>query len=270
MSGLLAEPRAARMARLAVAIGIAAAVHAAPLALAMRNPPEEVSLEEAGAMVIEFAEVAVAPDSEASHAAAAEDSPDTPEVAEVEEKRSAKAAEELPTAEASPEKPPEPDLLVAQQQTMEKTEEAADTQTTEAAEAQQAASSAVAAPDAIETPTLEATAELPGAPKEGTVEVSAAKAIESWQKLVMTALGKEKRYPRDSRRNHEEGDVEVRVVIDRAGRVLESEVRRPTRFALLNSEALEMVRRAAPLPAPPRGVFGERVELVLPIRFRLK
>jgi protein TonB len=42
------------------------------------------------------------------------------------------------------------------------------------------------------------------------------------------------------------------------------------RARALDEEALALLRRAQPFPAPPRELPGERVDLTVPIRFNLK
>jgi protein TonB len=52
--------------------------------------------------------------------------------------------------------------------------------------------------------------------------------------------------------------------------VVASRVLRPSGSALLDEEAIAVLRRASPLPGPPAEVSGELFPLTLPIQFRIK
>ncbi|WP_230461478.1 energy transducer TonB [Sphingobium sp. CAP-1] len=76
-------------------------------------------------------------------------------------------------------------------------------------------------------------------------------------------------YPRRAKMRHEEGRVQVRFVIDRAGALLEGAVVRGSGNASLDDEAGAMLRRAAPYPRAPADVPGDRIEFLAPIDFIL-
>jgi len=57
--------------------------------------------------------------------------------------------------------------------------------------------------------------------------------------------------------------------MDRAGRVLASRIERSSGRALLDREALAMLARAQPLPAPPPEISGATIELTTPVEFFL-
>ena len=61
----------------------------------------------------------------------------------------------------------------------------------------------------------------------------------------------------------------VRFTMDRSGRILSSRVEQGSGRALLDREALAMLQRAQPLPAPPADVVGATLELVTPVEFFL-
>jgi periplasmic protein TonB len=52
--------------------------------------------------------------------------------------------------------------------------------------------------------------------------------------------------------------------------VIESRVIRSSGAATLDEEALALLNRAQPFPAPPPEMPGPRVDLTLPIRFNLR
>jgi protein TonB len=67
-----------------------------------------------------------------------------------------------------------------------------------------------------------------------------------------------------------QGVVQVHILIDRGGHLITSEVARSSGFALLDEEALEILKRAAPLPPLPVAMPGETLHLSIPIRFRIQ
>ena len=90
--------------------------------------------------------------------------------------------------------------------------------------------------------------------------------------MVLGALNKAKRYPRDAQRGRQQGVPYIRFVMDREGRVLSVRLERSSGFAALDNEAVNLPRRAAPLPKPPEDVRpGEStIELVVPVEFFIR
>lgn len=67
----------------------------------------------------------------------------------------------------------------------------------------------------------------------------------------------------------EEGQVQVRFVLDRAGMLLEGAVIQGSGNRVLDEEAEAMLRRASPYPRAPSELPGERIEFTAPIMFTL-
>jgi protein TonB len=86
---------------------------------------------------------------------------------------------------------------------------------------------------------------------------------------ILRKLQAEKRYPPDARQKGWEGDAEVTVTIAANGSLLAVDLRKATAFRLLDEEAADMVRRAAPFDPIPREVGLEKWKLIVPIRFRI-
>ena len=107
------------------------------------------------------------------------------------------------------------------------------------------------------------------APEVGTA-ASTARSVVSWQNSVMLQINRHKRYPSAARSQDMQGVVQVRVLIDRGGRLMSSEIAGSSGSALLDEEALDILKRASPLPPLPVGVQGETLNLNIPIRFRIK
>lgn len=85
----------------------------------------------------------------------------------------------------------------------------------------------------------------------------------SWRGSLMAHLNRYKRFPGGA----SPGTVQVAFSIDRSGRVLSASLVRGSGDAALDSEAVAMIRRASPVPAPPAGVGGGTIALAVPIRF---
>lgn len=98
---------------------------------------------------------------------------------------------------------------------------------------------------------------------------SASTAPQDWKARLLAHLDSKKRYPPGAQRLRQEGVVHVRFTMDRAGRVLASRIERSSGRALLDREALAMLARAQPLPAPPPEIAGATIELTTPVEFFL-
>lgn len=126
----------------------------------------------------------------------------------------------------------------------------------------QASSSATPAPAAVRGPQA--------APFDSdTPPASAAPA--SWQSQVLSHLAHFKRYPGDARQRKRAGAAWVRFQVDRDGKLLASELITSSGTVLLDREALQVLQRAQPLPAPPANVLHQgTVTVTLPVSFKLE
>jgi len=105
------------------------------------------------------------------------------------------------------------------------------------------------------------------APITGGVNSGSTKAADLWEARVGAKLARLLRYPLASMSLHERDTVMVHFVIDRSGRVLSSEGVRRKGFPRLDGEAIDLLRRASPLPKPPPEVEGEMIERTVPVDF---
>jgi protein TonB len=92
----------------------------------------------------------------------------------------------------------------------------------------------------------------------------------TWQGLVLGALDKVKRYPRDAHFSRQQGVPYIRFTMDRQGKVLSASLERSSGFRSLDQEALALPKRAQPLPKPPEDVKGDPLELVVPVEFFMR
>lgn len=105
-------------------------------------------------------------------------------------------------------------------------------------------------------------ADTAAAAAAGAAASAAAQA--SWRGALMAHLNRHKRFPPGA----SQGVAQVAFTIDRAGRVLSSRLVRGSGDSALDNEAVAMMRRASPVPAPPQGVGGGgSITLAVPVRF---
>jgi protein TonB len=87
---------------------------------------------------------------------------------------------------------------------------------------------------------------------------------------VLDWLARYRTYPLAARRAHLEGVVQLRVTLMPDGRFVDARVERSSGHALLDQAALDLLTRAAPLPAEFASERSERIELQLPIVYRMR
>lgn len=101
------------------------------------------------------------------------------------------------------------------------------------------------------------------APAAGASSASPAAAA-SWRGSLIAHLNRYKRFPGGA----SPGVVQVAFSIDRSGRVTSARLVRGSGDEALDEEAVAMIRRASPVPAPPEGLGGGGgISLAVPIRF---
>jgi protein TonB len=110
---------------------------------------------------------------------------------------------------------------------------------------------------------------VPAAPSpQASPDVARSKA--TWEKALVSHLNRFKRYPDRARIRRHQGNVRVSFTIDRTGRVTASRVVGSSGSPALDDEALAVLQRASPLPAPPAQVPGESFNWTMPIQFRIR
>lgn len=91
-----------------------------------------------------------------------------------------------------------------------------------------------------------------------------------WQSRVLSWLNRHKRYPASAKSRRQEGLVQVAFTVDKGGRVTSSRVARSSGIPALDQAALDMVRRASPVPAPPPEIAASALKLAVPVDFSLR
>ena len=218
--------------------------------------------EPAAAIVIEFAPMPVAPTMPQTNIAPGPEqvmsdaSPNKPvesleEKQKVEEKVASRPVEEPP-----PEVKPAPNPEVAVEPPREVQQETP-------RQAPRLPAPTTSAPVAIP----ERTAALPAAPTQGQATPQNSSALAAWRSRILAVIERNKRYPETSARRGEQGVAQIFFSLDRQGRVIDSRVVRSSGASALDEEALALLRRAQPFPPVPPEILGDRVNLILPLRF---
>ena len=93
--------------------------------------------------------------------------------------------------------------------------------------------------------------------------------VARYRSAIIAQAKRYKRYPRFARDNGWEGKVDVRMEIGADGSIASLRVARGTGYAILDQQALEMVRRAKPDASIPDGLRGKAFGIDVPVIFSL-
>ncbi|MBN8986782.1 MAG: energy transducer TonB [Rhizobiales bacterium] len=131
---------------------------------------------------------------------------------------------------------------------------------------QQAAANTTSAPPAVP----ERIAPVAVAPTQGAPGARESEAVVTWRTKLLAMIEKNKRYPEAARPRREQGTAQVSFSLDRKGMVANAHVTQSSGSSALDAEAVALLKRAEPFPAPPATFPGEFVVVRLPIRFTVK
>jgi protein TonB len=105
----------------------------------------------------------------------------------------------------------------------------------------------------------------------GNSKDSKAEIKSRYEQTISLWIQKFKLYPRNARAQGMEGSTVVRIRIDRRGNIRYSVLEGNTGYEELDRAALDMVRRANPVPAVPDSYpEGEMFEYLIPVNFGIK
>lgn len=112
-------------------------------------------------------------------------------------------------------------------------------------------------------------AAAPAAPSPAPARAASAAAVSSFQSEIFGRIRRALRYPREAQIRRVEGVAYVSVSLSSNGQLLSARLVRGTGNDSLDEEAVAVLRRAAPLPAPPEG-SPDPFPIELPISFTLR
>ena len=94
--------------------------------------------------------------------------------------------------------------------------------------------------------------------------------LESYSSLLANAIAKYKQYPKIAQMRGWQGTVIVDLEIDNKGAVISVKIKKSSTYEVLDNEALEMIKKASPFPAPPESLRGKNFNVLVPISFKLE
>ena len=95
-------------------------------------------------------------------------------------------------------------------------------------------------------------------------------ALGQYSNTLGRAIAKHKQYPKVAQMRGWEGDCLLDLKLDGSGNVLSARVKESSGHEVLDNQALEMVRKAAPFPAPPEVLRDRSFNLTVPVSFKLE
>ena len=126
----------------------------------------------------------------------------------------------------------------------------------------------VSAPPVTAAAAPQSSAESAPAP-ERPLTTRGKRAQSQYLRELMLWLARHRVYPAEARKQKLEGVVQVRFSIDRDGHLLSASVHRSAGIELLDTAALDVLRRADPMPKFPKALERNRLSVTLPIDFSL-
>ena len=88
--------------------------------------------------------------------------------------------------------------------------------------------------------------------------------------LLTREIAKHKQYPKIAQMRGWQGAVTVELQIDNNGNLVASSINKSSGFEALDKQALEMVKKASPLPLPPEFLRNRQFNILVPVTFRLE
>ena len=85
---------------------------------------------------------------------------------------------------------------------------------------------------------------------------------------IRRRIDRAKRYPAAALAAGQEGVARLRIVVARDGELVAASLVEGSGFALLDDASLKAARAAAPFPAAPEALAGDRFDYVIPIRYQ--
>ncbi len=127
------------------------------------------------------------------------------------------------------------------------------------------------APKADPAPEVKVAPPPPDPPKKvepTDADVSDARA--QYGSTLGRAIAKHKSYPKIAQMRGWQGEVLLDLKLDGNGNVQAASIKESSGHESLDNQALEMVRKASPFPAPPEALRGRSFNITVPVSFKLE
>ncbi len=122
----------------------------------------------------------------------------------------------------------------------------------------------------IATPAPPAAVPQPQPPASKIAEATENRLLLTYGQSISKEIKRYQKYPPPAQRRGWQGTAEVLLQIAADGTVTGITLGKSSGYAILDDEALEMVRRASPLPKAPADLRGRALVVTVPIVFRLQ
>jgi periplasmic protein TonB len=90
-------------------------------------------------------------------------------------------------------------------------------------------------------------------------------AVAAWQKQIFIRLNASRSFPPQAM--GQSGTAKVRFVLDRSGKLISNQILQSSGLKPFDLEAVAIVDRAQPFPAPPAEIDDDRLKLIVPMDF---
>ncbi len=107
-------------------------------------------------------------------------------------------------------------------------------------------------------------------PKPVVVPVDTTEARDNYDNALWSAIVKHKQYPRIAQMRGWQGEAIVELQIDGNGKLKSKKIIQSSGHEVLDKQALDMVEKALPFPAPPEVLRGSNFSVKVPIAFKLE
>ena len=96
------------------------------------------------------------------------------------------------------------------------------------------------------------------------------KTIESYSTKLTKAIARQKKYPRIAQMRGWQGELILDLKVDGQGNLLQAKIKQGSKFKILDTEGMNMVKRASPFPKPPKELESKIFNVIVPISFKLQ
>ena len=123
-------------------------------------------------------------------------------------------------------------------------------------------------PTPVETTPVVAEPVIKAKPEVSQVDID--NAIGEYGSVLGRAIAKYKSYPKIAQMRGWQGECLLDIRMDGNGNVISAKVRDSSGHEALDNQALEMVRKASPLPTPPEALRSRTFNITIPVSFKLE
>jgi protein TonB len=95
-------------------------------------------------------------------------------------------------------------------------------------------------------------------------------ALNSYNSMLWGRIAKYKLYPKIAQMRGWQGEVIVELLLDGNGKLKSKKIISSSGYDVLDKQALEMIEKAAPFPAPPEALRSSSFSITVPIPFKLE